>query len=109
MKRRSKFGWMELIIGILLIVLGIFTFLQPGGVLSGAVFVYGLLAIITGVADIVFYVKMERHTGFGPAVALVSGILSVIAGLLIMVYPGAAAWALVILFPCGSLCTVSLG
>lgn len=99
MKRRSKFGWMELIIGILLIVLGIFTFLQPGGVLSGAVFVYGLLAIITGVADIVFYVKMERHTGFGPAVALVSGILSVIAGLLIMVYPGAAAWALVILFP----------
>lgn len=34
MKRRSKFGWMELIVGILLIVLGIFTFLQPVGVLS---------------------------------------------------------------------------
>ena len=43
--------------------------------------------------------KMERHTGFGPVVALVSGILSVIAGLLVMVYPGAAAWALTIFFP----------
>lgn len=30
MKRRSKFGWMELIIGILLIVLGIFTFFAAG-------------------------------------------------------------------------------
>ena len=71
MRCRSKFGWMELMIGILLIVLGIFTFLRPGSVL----------------------------TGFGPVVALVSGILSVIAGLLVMVYPGAAAWALTIFFP----------
>ena len=37
MRRRSKFGWMELILGILLIVLGIFTFLRPGSVLTGAV------------------------------------------------------------------------
>ena len=87
MRRRSKFGWMELMIGILLIVLGIFTFLRPGSVLTGAVLVYGVFALITGIADIVFYVKMERHTGFGPVVALVSGILSVIAGLLVMVYP----------------------
>ena len=82
-----------------LIVLGIFTFLRPGSVLTGAVLVYGVFALITGIADIVFYVKMERHTGFGPVVALVSGILSVIAGLLVMVYPGAAAWALTIFFP----------
>lgn len=99
MRCRSKFGWMELMIGILLIVLGIFTFLRPGSVLTGAVLVYGVFALITGIADIVFYVKMERHTGFGPVVALVSGILSVIAGLLVMVYPGAAAWALTIFFP----------
>lgn len=35
MRCRSKFGWMELMIGILLIVLGIFTFLRPGSVLTG--------------------------------------------------------------------------
>ena len=81
MRCRSKFGWMELMIGILLIVLGIFTFLRPGSVLTGAVLVYGVFALITGIADIVFYVKMERHTGFGPVVALVSGILSNLNGL----------------------------
>lgn len=99
MKHRSKYGWMELIVGILLIVLGIFTFLQPESVLTGTVLVYGVLALITGIADIVFYVKMEHHTGIGPVVALVSGILSVLAGLLVMVYPGAAIWALAIFFP----------
>ena len=46
MRRRSKFGWMELMIGILLIVLGIFTFLRPGSVLTGAVLVYGVFALI---------------------------------------------------------------
>lgn len=45
-------------VGILLIVLGIFTFLRPGSVLTGAVLVYGVFALITGIADIVFYVKM---------------------------------------------------
>lgn len=99
MKRRSGFGWMELIIGILLIALGIFTFLSPGSILTGAVFIYGIFALITGIGDIVFYVKMERHTGFGPVVALISGILSILAGLLIMIYPGTAAWALAIFFP----------
>ena len=37
MRRRSGFGWMELIIGILLILLGIFTFLSPGSALTGVV------------------------------------------------------------------------
>ena len=57
MRRRSKFGWMELIIGILLIVLGIFTFLRPGSVLTGAVLVYGVFALITGIADIIAVIR----------------------------------------------------
>lgn len=74
MKSRSAFGWGELIIGIILMVLGFFTFARPSSALTGIVFVYGILAVITGIADSVFYVKMERHTGFGPAISLVTGI-----------------------------------
>ena len=99
MKRRSAFGWGELIIGILLIVLGAFTFARPSSALTGIVFVYGILAVITGIADIVFYVKIEQHTGFGPAVSLVTGILSILAGILLLFNPGAGKWAMVILFP----------
>lgn len=99
MKRRSAFGWGKLIIGILLMVLGIFTFARPSSALTGIVFVYGILAVVTGIADIAFYIKMERHTGFGPAISLVTGILSILAGVLLLFNPGAGKWAMVILFP----------
>ena len=54
MRRRSRYGWLELIEGILLILLGIYTLCNPGGMLRGITFAYGLLAVITGISDIVF-------------------------------------------------------
>lgn len=71
MRRRSGFGWLELIIGILLIVLGIWTFVDPRNALTGMVFIYGIAAIITGVSDIILYVQSERYTGFGPVISLI--------------------------------------
>ena len=35
MRRRSRYGWLELIEGILLILLGIYTLCNPGGMLRG--------------------------------------------------------------------------
>ena len=55
MRRRSRYGWLELIEGILLILLGIYTLCNPGGMLRGITFAYGFLAVITGISDIVFY------------------------------------------------------
>ena len=89
MRRRSRYGWLELIEGILLILLGIYTLVNPGNMIRGVTFVYGILAVITGISDIVFYAKTERYIGFGPTVALVSGILSILAGLMLLMYPNA--------------------
>lgn len=99
MKKRSAFGWGELTIGIILIILGIFTFARPSSALTGVIFVYGILAMITGIADIVFYVKMEQRTGFGPAISLITGVLSIIVGILLLFNPGAGKWTMVVLFP----------
>ena len=60
MRRRSRYGWLELIEGILLILLGIYTLCNPGGMLRGITVAYGFLAVITGISDIVFYAKTER-------------------------------------------------
>lgn len=99
MKRRSIFGWMELIIGILLVGLGILTFVKPGGILTGIVIIYGIVAVITGIADIIFYVRMEQHMGFAPTLSLVAGVLSVMAGMMLLVYPGVGKGIISIIFP----------
>ena len=94
MRRRSEFNWMELLEGVLLILLGIFSFTRPGSALTGLVILYGFIAMITGIVDIVLYVRIERHTGFGPTISLVSGILSVMAGVMLLCYPDAGTWIL---------------
>lgn len=99
MRKRSGFGWLEFIIGVLLVVLGIYSFVRPNSALSIAVIVYGLVAVLTGISDIVFYVKMEQHTGFGPTISLISGIFSVMAGMMLIVYPNAGKWIMTLLFP----------
>lgn len=99
MKHRSAYGWLNLTIGILLIVLSVVSFTKPLEFLTSLVVLYGLAAVITGIADIVFYCRMEQHIGFGPTVSLVSGILSVMTGFMLLVYPGAGRWALTLLFP----------
>ena len=61
--------------------------------------VYGIFAIISGIADIIFFVRTERYTGFGPTISLISGIFSIMAGFMLLVYPSAGTWAMVLLLP----------
>ena len=99
MRRRSGFGWLELVIGIVLIALGIWAFARPELALAGMVFLYGIAAVVMGVADILLYVQVERFTGIGPMLALVSGIVSVMSGVMLVAYPGTGALVLTLLFP----------
>lgn len=99
MRRRSGLGWLELAIGVLLIVLGIGTFLNPGLALTRLVFLYGIAAVIMGIVDIVLYIQVERYSGLGPVIALISGILSVMSGIMLMVYPQTGVLMLTLLFP----------
>ena len=99
MMRRSGFGWLEFIVGAALIVLGIYTFTCPVEAIMALVLLYGVLAILMGIGDIVMYIRTERFTGFGPMLSLVSGILSVMSGVMLIAYPGAGALVLGVLFP----------
>lgn len=99
MMRRSGSGWLEFLIGVILIVLGVAVFANPLGAMSGFMMVCGIVAIIMGVADILMYIRIESFTGFGPMVSLVSGILSVMTGIMFVAYPGAGSLILGVLFP----------
>ena len=104
MYKSRGFGVFELIVSILLIVLGVYTLSRPGVALESAVIVYGILAIAMGVFDIVVYVKLERRTGFGPVISLVTGIISILAGVMILLEPVAGVLALSWLFPIWFIC-----
>ncbi len=99
MIRRSGFGWLEFILGLLLVALGIFTFTRPLEALMAVVIIYGVTAILMGIGDIVMYIRAERFTGFAPMLSLISGILSVMSGVMLIAYPGAGTLVLGILFP----------
>lgn len=99
MRNRSKYAWLELLEGILLIIAGLISFIHPASILRWIVIIYGILAVITGVADIVFYAKTEKYVGIGPTISLITGILSILAGLMLLVYPDAGVWVIVLLIP----------
>jgi len=99
MRKRSGLNWFELIIGILLIVFGIYTWIHPGKSLDWIVILYGLFAMMIGISDIVLYIRAERFIGFGPIIALISGILSIMAGVMLLIHPGAGKWVMVLLLP----------
>ena len=87
MKRKNGFGWSELIVGVLLILLGIFAFIRPESMLTGAVVIYGVIAIVMGIEDLVVYARLSRFIGFGPMLSLISGILSVMCGVMLIANP----------------------
>ena len=99
MRGHSGFGLSQFLMGVCLVLLGIFTFLRPEGIFTGIAVVYGVAAVITGICDIVIYIKEAQFIGFGPVVSLAAGILSIMTGVALLAYPGAAQWIAALLFP----------
>ena len=52
-----------------------------------------------GTADILLFIRVERYTGFGPILSLVTGIVSVLSGVSLLIYPRLGATLLTLLFP----------
>mgnify|MGYP001002077538 CR=1 FL=1 len=98
-RRRTTFNLSELILGIIFVALGIFTFINPNTALGGFVIVYGIVAILGGIANIIFYVQLEKRTGFGPVSSLVGGIFSILLGVLLLFNVNIGKVTFIIIFP----------
>lgn len=99
MNRRSSFGWLELLTGIFMVVLGILAFVVSDFIMTSMVVFFGIAAIIMGITDIILFIRVERYTGFGPILSLITGIISVMSGVALLIYPELGAVILTVLFP----------
>jgi uncharacterized membrane protein HdeD (DUF308 family) len=95
-KLASRIWWSLAIRGVLAILFGIVAFVYTGQTLLALVFVFGVFAVLSGIASIVAAVRSgEAHQRWGWLAA--SGLLSIAAGIVAFVRPGLTALAIVYL------------
>lgn len=99
MRNRQGAGWLQLAEGILLIALGLGVLLFPGRLLSGFIMICGAVALVTGILDIVHFVRTECYGGIGSVLSVLSGSLSIMTGIMLLAHPEAGRWIVAVLFP----------
>lgn len=78
--------------GVLNIVIGIIVFVWPGPALVALIYLIAIWAVISGVALIAAGIALIRHSG--EWLLVLSGVISVLLGIILFVQPGAGVIAL---------------
>jgi uncharacterized membrane protein HdeD (DUF308 family) len=93
-RRRDDDWWMPLLIGLVGVGAAIISVIEPG--LTALVFVLlvGAHALVTGVLDIAFAIRLRKII-HGEWLLILSGIASIVFGALVFLFPSAGALALI--------------
>jgi uncharacterized membrane protein HdeD (DUF308 family) len=93
-RARNDRWWVLLLEGILGIVVGIITYLQPGITGTALILVIAAWAIVTGVLEVIAAIRLRQEIQ-GEFWLILSGVISVLAGILLFLFPDTGAIAVV--------------
>lgn len=99
MKRRASHVWLDLLTGLLFLGLGVLLVSSPRIAVPWYVLLLGLTAILSGISDIIVYVKTRHMEGVDTSTSLAAGVTSALVGLLLVLYPIVGQWVLNIMLP----------
>jgi uncharacterized membrane protein HdeD (DUF308 family) len=91
--RGSESNWTAHVVsGVLSVIIGLLTFFMPG--VTGLILLYFIAAwaIVTGLTEIIAGIRL-RNVITGEWFLVLAGVLSVVFGLMLIVFPGAGALA----------------
>jgi uncharacterized membrane protein HdeD (DUF308 family) len=86
--------WVPLVLGLCSVAAGVIAMLAPGITALVLIAVMGANAIVTGVFDLIAAVRLRKR-GRNAWMLFLIGILSAVFGIVVLLYPGAGALALV--------------
>jgi len=98
---RKRDWWLIAIRGIAAILFGLAAFVWPGLTLGLLVLLFAIYVLIDGVVSVVAFL---RRPGQSPSM-LVGGIVSIVAGVVAIIFPGLAALSVVILIAAWAILT----
>jgi uncharacterized membrane protein HdeD (DUF308 family) len=93
-RKTDKGWWMVLLLGLFAFAAGVLAVIYPAVTALVLVLLMGANALVTGVLDIAIAVRL-RKTISNEWLLILAGIVSVVFGILVMVFPGAGALAMV--------------
>ena len=93
-RKSDKGWWLVLLLGLAALGAGALTVLHPLVTAVVLVLLMGANAFISGILDIAMAIRLRRERR-NKALLVLSGVISIVFGVLVMLYPGAGALALV--------------
>jgi uncharacterized membrane protein HdeD (DUF308 family) len=93
-RRTDRKWWLPLLLGIVSVAAGVFALVSPAMTVLALVLLMGANAIITGALDVVIAMRLRKVLR-GQWLLVLSGIVSLLFGVLVFAAPGAGALALV--------------
>lgn len=89
----------KMIAGIVMGIFGIYSLLNPEATIVNLGVAFALYALVAGILDIVMYFTFENRFGIAPSISIIAGVLSVIAGFLMISNPVSTTVLVGMLFP----------
>jgi uncharacterized membrane protein HdeD (DUF308 family) len=102
--RLARHWWALALRGVAALVFGLIALAWPGITLGALIIVFGAYALVDGAFNAVAAVRATRADGSGPAL-LAESVLSIVAGVIALVWPGLTALALLYLIAAWAIVT----